>query len=142
MNSFPADARDSKYARHDVREHRRVLVEEVDVRLPSGSDEFRREKMKGFIANIGMRHGPCDEQRRHGSENCDRDNTASADLAQTRNPNSESIARRPTPVICRERVPRCRLTHFFSSASVSSAAPNAPPMCARRSLQSKQANAN
>jgi hypothetical protein len=50
-----------------------MLVEEVDVWLPSCSDEFGREKMKRFIADIGMRHGPYDEQRRHGSESYDRE---------------------------------------------------------------------
>src|SRR5258706_16145238 len=43
VHSSPADTCNSKYRRHDVREERRMLIEEIDVRLPPRSAEVGRE---------------------------------------------------------------------------------------------------
>ena len=48
-----------------------MLIKEIDVRRSSRSDELAGEQMKRFIADIGVRRRPRDEQSRHGSENYD-----------------------------------------------------------------------
>jgi hypothetical protein len=61
---------------------------------------------------------------------------------QVCSPKRDSNSRRPRSLTRNARLSRSSATHFLLSANRSSAAPNAPPTCERRSLQSRHANAN
>src|ERR1041385_3350250 len=54
-------------------------------------------------------------------------------------PNRANNSRRPAFVTCIARLSRSRVTHFLLSAVCNNAEPKAPPMCGRRSLQSRHA---
>src|SRR5580658_7645238 len=60
---------------------------------------------------------------------------------QSGRPKRVRISRRPARVMAKALLSSSWITHFRFNATLSSAAPTAPPMCGRRSLQSKQAYA-